>query len=169
MRQIGVAVNLYTQDYDEQYPPPFFVLNGISCEWPDEVYSYIKSEALFKCPSNTNGEYRTGCPAPDLSNPEAPAYHGSYAMQQFREALSGPRLSQFEHPSSTATFHDTTGSAVLSKWGWQPTLTEEDLIAAGLSKRHQEGNNVLFADGHVKWLTRGAMAKRSLWVLADTE
>src|SRR5690606_7921754 len=71
LKQIGIGVMMYTQDYDEKFPvtawsskqlPP----NGCwysdsSCAagstytwfWPQTIYPYTKSDQLFNCP---NGE-----------------------------------------------------------------------------------------------------------------
>jgi prepilin-type N-terminal cleavage/methylation domain-containing protein/prepilin-type processing-associated H-X9-DG protein len=51
-KQIGVAIIQYTQDYDEVYP---LVGDGEGGEytWAQEIFSYVKSTAVFACPDNT--------------------------------------------------------------------------------------------------------------------
>ena len=59
MKQIGLGVMQYTQDYDEKYPlPPFRTpgSDGRNTMWGQTVQPYIKSTQLFSCPSNTQGQ-----------------------------------------------------------------------------------------------------------------
>lgn len=49
MKQIGLGVLQYVQDYDEIYPMPWE--NG--APWHDSIQPYVKSYAVFKCPDDT--------------------------------------------------------------------------------------------------------------------
>ena len=58
MKQIGLALKMYGQDYDETYPnirlwadPSSGDLNKGLC-WKNVVQPYIKNKAIFQCPSN---------------------------------------------------------------------------------------------------------------------
>jgi prepilin-type N-terminal cleavage/methylation domain-containing protein/prepilin-type processing-associated H-X9-DG protein len=65
LKQLGLSVIQYTQDYDEKFPinynfvttsnPPLMPLG-----WADAIHPYIKSEQIFQCPSE---------PLPAPSNP----------------------------------------------------------------------------------------------------
>src|SRR5690349_8547163 len=50
MKQLGLSVLMYVQDYDEVYP--IGVLNDWNNSWPVAVQPYIKSIDLFRCPSD---------------------------------------------------------------------------------------------------------------------
>jgi prepilin-type N-terminal cleavage/methylation domain-containing protein len=43
MRQVGLALRMYLQDWDERYPPASL--------WKTRLQPYMKSTELFKCPS----------------------------------------------------------------------------------------------------------------------
>jgi len=43
IKQLGLGVLMYAQDYDDHYPLPK--------TWHDEIYPYVKNEATFHCPS----------------------------------------------------------------------------------------------------------------------
>lgn len=47
-RQIGLGLLQYTQDYDEMYPAKFSYGSG----WAGQVYPYVKSTGVFKCPDD---------------------------------------------------------------------------------------------------------------------
>jgi len=61
LKQIGLGILQYTQDYDEVMPRSFYGTgNGINesntttvYKWMDAVYPYIKGEQIFSCPSDT--------------------------------------------------------------------------------------------------------------------
>lgn len=43
LKQLGTAVLMYSQDYDERFP--------IGKEWMDGVEPYVKNDRVFRCPS----------------------------------------------------------------------------------------------------------------------
>jgi len=77
LERIGVATSMYTQDYDEHFPP--------AAIWGDELYPYIKDRAVFKCPADDSGS------------------GSSYA---FNSALGGLSLNALEEPASTVGTFD---------------------------------------------------------------
>jgi prepilin-type N-terminal cleavage/methylation domain-containing protein len=55
MKQIGTAVMMYVQDYDEIYPPsqvniPAPAPANAVMSWPTLIYPYVKNEGIFVCP-----------------------------------------------------------------------------------------------------------------------
>jgi len=90
LKEIGTATLMYTQDYDEHFPP--------AAKWSSEVYPYIMSYNVFKCPDDDSGS------------------RSSYA---FNSALGGLSLKKVGSPASTVgTFDahsqwDLAGSADL--------------------------------------------------------
>ena len=51
LKQLGLAFTQYTQDYDEQFPQ-----NGSSQDgagWGGQVYSFVKSTGVYKCPDDS--------------------------------------------------------------------------------------------------------------------
>jgi prepilin-type N-terminal cleavage/methylation domain-containing protein/prepilin-type processing-associated H-X9-DG protein len=48
-KQLGLAFMQYVQDYDEKFPgSPYFGLG-----WAEEIYPYVKSAGVFKCPDQS--------------------------------------------------------------------------------------------------------------------
>jgi prepilin-type N-terminal cleavage/methylation domain-containing protein len=65
VKQLGNAMQLYVQDYDESFPPVYMdptsrVIPDSLAEngpqkgfsWTERVYPYVKNEEVFKCPSD---------------------------------------------------------------------------------------------------------------------
>jgi prepilin-type N-terminal cleavage/methylation domain-containing protein len=50
MKQIGLALRMYSQDYDEKYPNIRY--QGFNHTWKNVVLPYIKNKNVFSCPSN---------------------------------------------------------------------------------------------------------------------
>jgi prepilin-type processing-associated H-X9-DG protein/prepilin-type N-terminal cleavage/methylation domain-containing protein len=157
LRQIGLGLRLYLQDYRGIYPDVTFPPAPIDkCGWPDRMITYVKSPQVFWCPSFLEGEYRPGC-APSEEGGRLP-FDGSYAANAKISQLNEARI---PNPSDTITVLDGKG-----KWVnpiSDPITEPQDLIARGIELRHNGGNNCLFADGHVKWLRLESMASEELW------
>src|SRR5436305_7895257 len=58
LNQIGTALMMYTQDYDEAFPCNWYgslwptTPNGKAYKWMDAVFPYVKNEQVFTCPSD---------------------------------------------------------------------------------------------------------------------
>jgi len=63
LKQIGLALMQYSQDYDETHIPWLVPQGGSNWSWQHNIQSYVKSYAIFQCPSN----YGNGpqAPSPD--------------------------------------------------------------------------------------------------------
>lgn len=60
LKQIGLGIMQYVQDYDDKYPMAYFYKNndnssGGYVHWTALVHPYVKSEQLYVCPSDRNG------------------------------------------------------------------------------------------------------------------
>ena len=70
MKQIGLGIMQYKQDYDEKFPMAYFYVNGATSaggyvHWTGSMQPYIKSEQLFVCPSDAGGGIApTNCTKP---------------------------------------------------------------------------------------------------------
>jgi prepilin-type N-terminal cleavage/methylation domain-containing protein/prepilin-type processing-associated H-X9-DG protein len=59
LKQIGLGLMMYTQDYDENYPAAGMspTANGplaLGFGWAGDIYPYVKSPQLFVCPSDSS-------------------------------------------------------------------------------------------------------------------
>src|SRR4028118_1248712 len=55
LKQIGLGVMQYTQDYDELMPRPWYGTSATDTDpkWVDVIQPYVKSTQLFTCPSDS--------------------------------------------------------------------------------------------------------------------
>ena len=83
MKQIGLGVFQYIQDYDENYPLAVTGAgynSGNDIGWSDSIQPYLKSVQIYQCPSEPN---------PGSSNPNTRASSGaSYTDYYYNCALS---------------------------------------------------------------------------------
>ncbi|RYX85499.1 DUF1559 domain-containing protein [bacterium] len=95
LKQIGLGLMQYAQDYDETLPAwyngPSNVSNATtSWKWNDSIFPYVKSEQVFTCPSDgaTNNQYVYYTKLTAASN----NFLGSYAVNtMYRQETSYPR------------------------------------------------------------------------------
>ena len=128
-KQLGLAALQYSQDYDETVVN--ILLNAYGSRntknphWMDMIYPYVKSQAVFTCPSRT-GETSNDAGAispPDWYNyqycdPANPTRttrnYGTYSMNGVYGATGDPympggALAQVTHPSTTILFAEGGG------------------------------------------------------------
>jgi len=153
LKQIGLALMQYEQDYDEKFPYRSF---GINDNWKQYVQPYMKSRNIFICPSNPS----TGVDSDNSPNPRGYAVNAwddnffKKPIQPFYDCTSffcpGPvSIAALEQPASTI--------AVLEFEGWFPDyhVTSSyfnffDQPGSLLYAGHTGHSNYLFMDGHVK-------------------
>ncbi|RYG59922.1 DUF1559 domain-containing protein [bacterium] len=56
LKQVGLGLLQYTQDYDEQYPAAGWSgVQSLGYGWAGDIYPYVKSKQVFACPSDAAG------------------------------------------------------------------------------------------------------------------
>ena len=118
---------------------------------------YIKSKQIFVCPSAAGSTYllTAGYPAspPDTSDhiwttvasDAGGAFAGTYGMNTPVEGVSQAEISE---PTLVPIFFD----------GGEPSATGSAAPSIRYSRRHFEGSNLCYVDGHVKFQNYGQMA-----------
>ncbi len=175
VKQMGLALTQYVQDYDGAYPMGSYSQGGVKLRWADAIQPYAKSRQLFLCPS-----------APETMRAKtwfdgtAGVYGGYGYNYQYlgngrSSVLFSARDSQITHPAQTIAIADTQGANFEGAPGAEGSYTIDPPVvtARGSGKtegfyatgsecggawncrsvpaaRHLEMVNVLFADGHAK-------------------
>lgn len=175
LRQIGLAFLQYTQDFDENYPLTTATTLGggmsytPASSWTTSTQSYIRNAQIYRCPSDNAARWDSARLPPD-----APPFTTSYVLNDW---FSAGRIGAFASVSASSepareiilAEKAENLAAMLAEadhfhpqfWGTPPELASgmAPLLwnaATGTPielavKRHFDGFNALFADGHVKW------------------
>ncbi len=164
LKQVGLGLIQYVQDYDEKYP---VLRGGNSGNNNDGVFSlmqpYVKSTQILQCPSETNGPNSTG-PGGTL-NPNDNGYSDyaynlslGYGQTAPNGGIRGLALATLTQPVLTVLAADygfsgsNSGSYSVGTGGVGSVNGNAglELTTEGAAQRHLETQNILFTDGHVK-------------------
>jgi len=172
MKQIGLGIQMYTQDYDEKIVRYRYLVNGSTSSyygWQAALYPYVKSTQLFVCPSATKL-----APAACTSAGYDPTYvsttgtgSGSYGYNyDYLGNTTDIALAAITVPSETVMIteaSDLFGSGPIyppSLWNTAHTISCNPAVQNYGDQRgmwHFDGTNIAFADGHAKWMKWDAL------------
>ncbi len=173
VRQIGMAVNLYLQDYDETLPI-FYAYNTQAADgsraWAGDakhkgvevlILPYTKDKQVFRCPNDNGGPT---LPDPTYGCPGLATYHacygssyrfnhGSYSTVANESSQNNfpytsttiVRLPLFDAPSETRIMRD-------EMLPWFGTMDKYGYIPGYYQQWHVRGGGIVFADGHAKFV-----------------
>ena len=170
LKQIGLGLLQYTQDYDERLPigTNGGTVGNRGSGWAGASFPYIKSQQIFVCPSDTT----------PVGNPVISYAYNSAITYPIPNTWSGPSLAAFNATARTVMVFEVSGAT------WIPATdvaspyspvgdgySGGDILPGGTkyttgymaanggtgaydapTGRHLEMSNFLFADGHVKSL-----------------
>ena len=159
LKQIGLAITQYTQDYDEtlpvrfdQYPP--------EVSWRANIQPYVRSKGILQCPDN---------PSKDLVDLGSDGYNPSYSVARYDTGSGGPfrdgpnwptpvALAALQTPSSTVMAGESTSRYSEINIA-DPTADQRSPLTTANNTTQASGciftghtglTNILFCDGHVK-------------------
>jgi len=189
LKQMGLAFMMYAQDYDETFPinkANDTVLHGFTdtCFWVVRVYPYTKNSQIFVCPSSkygTDTAYVLTYNIPELGGNIRLAGGRNYnygvnesVITYSNSVIPTPvKLSAIGSPSVLPLAFDCTAGSAYNIWRIinaddSNTLNPPTQIVDS-DARHVNGSNILYCDGHVKFLSQAQMgldparASKSTW------
>ena len=155
-KQIALAVQMYMTDYDFYLPYCVMSIPGQGwTNWNFIVQPYIKNWGVFQCPASAD-QYGYGASYPHL--PYAPPNNIPSWNDVRHPAYI---LSDIEFPAERMYVADADKLRPGGYMGkflycpicfWQYKDAISDLSGGNVAYRHQNGANVVFFDGHAKWL-----------------
>jgi prepilin-type N-terminal cleavage/methylation domain-containing protein/prepilin-type processing-associated H-X9-DG protein len=181
LRQLGIALKLYIEDNNGQFPPRAF-----SGRWPQQLYGIYGNVTMLLCPSDRAGHPATLEANTNLVADAAPRSYlingwNDYWAEKFGttdwSALEGLMLtvamkeSIIPRSSETAIFGEKRNNAgdyymdMLENGG-------NDFTGILEQGRHDSGrgSNYTFADGSVRYLkVHTALFPLNLWAVSDAD
>jgi prepilin-type N-terminal cleavage/methylation domain-containing protein/prepilin-type processing-associated H-X9-DG protein len=169
-KQQALAIHMYAQDYDETLPLVYYGEWGTKPQpaghfpWLKVLMPYVKNKGVYTCPSLASAHWDTLAGAygkgPDYEFPSVVGYGFNLLMDK-------KPLAAMQAPASTIAIAETRYYPPGDKryngaWGWyfayapDPKSVDADTKRTWsellIADRHNNGNNVCFADGHAKFL-----------------
>ncbi len=152
LKQITLGIKQYVQDYDELYPTYLGNNDSATAEWgwAGAIQPYVKSTQIFQCPSEPTSPSGATSVSSGYSDYfynlriSSASYSGTYT--------DAVKDSAFTYTSNTIMIGDWITSSGASNVGDAPRYFATDPTYSPSGRRHLEGANYGFVDGHVKWL-----------------
>ena len=164
LRQIGTAIQMYSQDYDESLPSGVFGAAGIggTPAWAQYNWSYVftlldpytKNSGIYGCPS------ATGTLVGPAGNQIKVSYgYNEYIYDVSRNWSKEAALSSSQHGvANIVLVADSRQHGIINDWDagntgnalYPTNYLARISLANGATPRH-EGSNFVFADGHAKF------------------
>ena len=177
LKQIGLSVYMYTEDYDERLPMGHTNNDGTqatdpstdSYMWMDAIQPYVKSEQIFTCPSDSSEKYvyYKNLPAGNSNK-----YFGSYEMNECYtgdptyHSAAFVSLAAIDYPASTVYVTDGNGNSsafmctTVANCNGLAAPSGSPLTWNSVVQRHLDTVNTLFADGHVKSMKLSSLLEK---------
>lgn len=196
LRQIGLALYQYLQDYHDYFPPANYNASWAFGEmtWDQNLWKYIGEKRnyfagievkTFVCPSD-----RVSRSTSDLGKRSYAINRGEYVTYGGQTRLEGittgpadyymqykKKLSKVENPSRTVAVTEFTyiynyaagnSASYLSFSGWGTTDEARRIEYAKYGSRiHNEGANYLFVDGHCEYLKHNQISNEIFTTWSD--
>lgn len=173
-KQIAISTMMYAQDYDETLVPlTIGGLNGVALRtYPALLDPYIKNRQIWNCPdvANTNSTATTAATRTYGFNPQVAK------SLAFVPLIADPgtfALAQAEYPAELILMGDALRQAYATNFSnffdvAAACRVEFSTFSANANyrhfKRHSQGANYTFADGHAKWSSpRNTITPLVLW------
>jgi prepilin-type N-terminal cleavage/methylation domain-containing protein/prepilin-type processing-associated H-X9-DG protein len=174
LKQIGLGILMYVQDYDEKYPMLWYGTSNPSVPqteprtpgaefkegdggygvldnyitWMDLIYPYTKSVQVFRCPSSVDALY--------YADYELSGAYGGFYSSYYGRTNAVTSMAEINDPAGTAMVWETgpesNGVTYEVKYGYRGTASNIPRWP-NAHKIHLEGMNMTFGDGHVKWMS----------------
>lgn len=164
VKQLGLGMLMYVQDYDERFPDWMAWEGGNAAQplaqfkrWYGKIEPYVKNRQLHSCPSwsgSSSGWYRwpgwsgvqmnygMGGLAPNGGTP--PAGRAGYALGEFNYPVYSVMIADCRHVN-TANDYGRIGWARVCRARCTTSNRKEDNTV------HNGGSNICHVDGHAKW------------------
>lgn len=183
LKQIGLGIMQYVQDYDEKYPYDHYAIEGSGVSstnvtngvfgynsfapqwgyrWPARIMPYLKSKQIFQCPSATALD-SSATTAEAANNVMSYWSAGAFFARPGENAVS---MASIQSPSQAPMLYDAFDGVFRAAIVFRPYFNPANSpviydpttsLSTARPGTHFDGMNALYADGHVKWLHKQAL------------
>jgi prepilin-type N-terminal cleavage/methylation domain-containing protein/prepilin-type processing-associated H-X9-DG protein len=162
LKQVGLGLRMFADDNEDRFPLSGGSIkwnltdpNSLSNGWMQQVFAYVRNTNAYHCPGNAQLPVKNQSPFNYFSGTRAAfvAAGGQRAALNSRQIL---------FPAAHVLGGDTIDSA---QYFWRDDADKDDYTQNCVGgetngtpsvewKAHDNGQDILFADGHVKWYKR---------------
>ncbi len=154
VRQLSLAIQMYTQDYDEMLIPSAHRLPGGGTPpgtliWPAYLAPYVKNTDVFTCPDAKSASHYA-----QVWEERGRLSIGLNRDLEDRSSNLSYSLAMFEYTADTIALADSTPGNTdppERARGFQVQADRQPNTQSGIGERHSNGTIVGLLDGHVKW------------------
>lgn len=183
LKQLGLGILQYAQDYDERYPitgyvdvldfanypgttrsapaVPLVTNVPIDINWAWSIHPYTKSWQILSCPSAPKGEWPNAWP-PQGNNSVSYEANGVIIRSTSWSSAAKPSLniSAIPNTAEIIMLHENntaSGNLSIRPRPDSTVNTYRGGMQTGEDEVHFDGGNLLFCDGHVKWRKKSSI------------
>ena len=158
VKQLGLAVMMYTQDYDERLPLQYhnsgslpastLLAPGGRSVWYVYIEPYLKNREILACPSQTQEYFyvQDDSASMQVTDPVL-GYGWNYNFCYVQPV----KLAQISEPASVVVICEQSGALPYGRWFNQADAGSKNFVWD--YDRHNGGANYAFCDGHSKWVS----------------
>ncbi len=180
MKQLGLSIYMYVQDYDETYPEcvdQSVTMSSVPYSyllWSHRVYPYVKNGQVWKCPSNSKGTDSFAYGPGAVPDGVAKAYAGVPTFKQVYSAnmqimvpwwapiyngISVPTLATVMQPTDKIMISETIlATETAAPWSSLNDWTYSTYLG------HMRRMNAIFADTHAHSVTLAStVSPKNMW------
>jgi len=167
LKQIGLGMMMYVQDYDEQYPVGIVGDLDVNHSTPLSGSAYCTGmpcgEFTVSDGHLTSGNIMSWMDllqpytkstqifvCPSQQHPQYGGYGYSYYINNLKTTSPPVKMASLNNPSVTAMLMDCNGASCV----YAPVQDVFLPLTNPADAPHLDGYNIAFADGHVKWLSK---------------
>jgi prepilin-type N-terminal cleavage/methylation domain-containing protein len=146
-KQLGMSWLMYAQDYDEVLVPVGDSKDKHGPSWATRLLPYVKNLPVYACPSASKGRVGVRC------NYCYNAWLGADDSYYHTPPLQPIPLADIPQPAVTLVFWDEPDDWAKTGEEMYNTIESANFNrGVYVNRRHSQGDNLVLADGHAKWL-----------------